>query len=139
MAKEVLFKPYVMIDSVDLSDHIRSISVPLSVEEVDSTCGGDTALARLAGMPDWSFEITFAQDFASSEVDATLGPIALTGEEVVCTVRKSTESASATNPAYSGSGRVFNYDPISGTVGDLAEAPVTIKCSNGTLMTRATS
>ena len=139
MAIEVFLKPFVSINSIDLSDHVRSVSLPIAPTEVDSVVGGNTGMARLAGLVDWTLEVTFAQDFASAKVDATIGLIALTGEEVPIIVRKSTDAIGATNPAYNGSGRVFNYDPLGNTINDLAEAPVTLKASNGTLMTRTTA
>jgi hypothetical protein len=125
----------VNIDSTDLSDHVRQVALTVSFDELDDTAMGDTYRSRLGGLGDWNVTIEFNQDFAASEVDATIWP--LIGTVVTLVVKPTSGSVSATNPSYSGSVLISDYTPMSNSVGDLATVSVTWPGA-GTL-TRATS
>ena len=58
----------------------------------------------------------FFQDFAASEVDATL--FGLVGTAVAVAVRPLNTTIAATNPEYQGSGILTSYPPMSGAVGE---------------------
>ncbi|MDD5533790.1 MAG: hypothetical protein PHC52_13425 [Syntrophales bacterium] len=118
-----------------MSDHVRSVTMPVEVAEVEATCGGQTAMARLAGLKDWSLTVTFNQDFADNDVDEEIWD-AIDAGEVAIIVRPDTEAAAATNPEYTGNGIVFGYDPMNGSIGQLHECSVTIKCSDGVPLAR---
>ena len=62
----------ITINSVDLSDHITSASLEISYEDVETTAFGDAVRTRIGGLGDATLNMTFNQDYASSEVDATL-------------------------------------------------------------------
>ena len=125
----------VVINSVDLSDHVRQVTLDVSFDELDDTAMGDTYRSRLGGLGDWSMTVEFNQDFAASEVDATIWP--LMGTTTTVTVKPTSSAVGATNPSYSGSVLVNDYSPLSNSVGDLATVSVTWPGA-GTL-TRATS
>jgi hypothetical protein len=139
----VIKGPYISINGVDLSDWVKSIELPIEVAEVDATTGtaaasaANAAMGRLAGLKDWSFSPTFAQDFAANAVDATLYP--LIGTEFAVEIRPTNAAASATNPKFTGNGMLFGYEPINGAIGAHAETKPTIKCSDGAALARATS
>ena len=96
---------------------------------------GDTFQSRTGGLKDGTLSIEFQQDFASSEVDATLFP--LLGTTTAFIVKADAGSTSATNPAYSGNVLVNQHLPLSNAVGELATMSVAFPTS-GTI-TRATS
>lgn len=123
MAIMTLTNAYVTVNSVNLSDHVRRVVLDYDADEVDSTAMGDTFHERLASLRDWSVSIEFQQDFAASSVDATLFP--LVGSTTTVEVRPINAARSATNPGYSGTVLVNDYQPISGAVGDLATVSVT--------------
>jgi hypothetical protein len=102
---------------VDLSDHVRSITIDLKTDIVDATCMTDTYKDKLAGMTDWTVEVEFAQDYASGKVDATLFP--LMGTSVPLVIRPTQAAASADNPEFTGSGIMETYSPLAGKVSDL--------------------
>jgi len=136
MAKLVLTDVFLSINSVDLSNDVQSVTLNYEAESQDCTTMGDDTREALGGLKVWSIDVTFVQDFASSQVDATLFPIV--GSQVPIVLRPdNSDGVSATNPNYTGTGLILNYSPIGNSVGDLAVAPVTIN-SAGTL-TRATS
>lgn len=137
MAKEVLKNAYVMINTADLSDHVRSVTLPLSAAEIEASCMGSDYVANLAGLKGASLDITFAQDFAAANVDATLWAVYDGGVAVAVKVRRDAGSIGATNPEYQFNVILTNYTPINGSVGALHEATVSF-VSDGTI-TRATS
>lgn len=136
MGKFVLTDAYVSIDGNDMSDHVASVTVNYSAEMQDDTAMGDGTHKRIGGLKDWSVDIEFHQDFASSNVDAILFP--LVGSTFTIIVRPvKTGGVGSTNPNYTGTAILESYKPLGGSVGDLAKASVTIPGS-GTL-SRATS
>jgi hypothetical protein len=137
MAKLVFLNGAAKINGVDLSDHISEISLQLSKEQVDVTAMGANAHQWLGGLENDKLTITFWQDFAASEVDATLYPIWAGGTAVSATVWAVGTTSSSTNPFYGMNVILADYDPIDGKVGDGLSAKVSFMVS-GTV-TRGTS
>lgn len=135
MAKFSFKDAVVTVNAVDLSDHISSVSLSVSSAELDTTAMGDDWMNKIGGLNDWSVSLTFQQDHAASEVDATIWP--LLGTTTAVTFKPTSSATSATNPQWSGSVLVSDYSPADGSVGDLATTSVTWPGA-GTL-TRATS
>lgn len=113
---------HVTVNGIDLSDHVRKVTIKAEVDDLDNTAMGATYKGRLGGLKDWSVDLEFNQDFAASNVDATLWP--LLGTVTTVTVRPTSGSKSATNPEYSGPALVTEYTPMDGSVGDLATTSV---------------
>ena len=134
MAKLVLKDASVVINGVDLSNRVRQIAISTKVAILDDTTMGASGLGRIAGLRDESFTVTWAQDFAASEVDATLWPIYTGGTPVSATIKPT--SATTGNVVYSGSVILSDYAPISGAVGALAESATTFQVDG--ILTRAT-
>jgi hypothetical protein len=135
MAEQVLTNAHLTVNGVNLSDHVRSITLRYAAELQDITAMGDSSRARLGGLKDWSFEVEFNQDYAAASVDATLFPIV--GTSVAIIIRADAGAVSATNPNFTGNAILESYQPVGGGVGGTHVAPVTFQ-GNGTL-TRATS
>lgn len=127
MAHFVFTDARVEINSVVLSDHVESVSLEYKAELQDDTNMGDTTRQRLGGLKDWTVTINFRQDFAASEVDATLFP--LVGVATSIKVRPTSAAIGATNPEYAGTGMLESYRPIGDTVGNVAAAPVTFQAA----------
>lgn len=135
MAKFVLTDASVVLNSVDLSDHVSSVTLEITSDEIVTTAMGDTFVSRTGGLKSGNLSIEFQQDFASSEVDATLFP--LLGSTTAFVVKPTSGSVSATNPSYSGNVLVNSHSPVANGVGELATMSVSFPTS-GTI-TRATS
>lgn len=131
----VLTNAKVLVNSVDLSDHVTSVTLDTGADDVDTTAMGATFKNRTGGLKEWSVQLTFQQDYASGKVDATIWP--LLGTTTTVSINPVNAANSATNPNYSGSVLVNEYPAISGSVGELSTASVTWPGA-GTL-TRATS
>lgn len=125
----------VVVNAVDLSNDTRSVTINVEAEDLEDTAMGDTFRSRIGGLKDWSIDLEFNQDFAASQVDATIFP--LLGTVITVTVKATSAAVSATNPSYSGSVLVSEYNPLDGSVGDLATTSVSWPGA-GTL-TRATA
>lgn len=117
MAVHKLYNASVVINSVDLSDHVKSVTVTTGAEALDDTAMGDTTRSNLGGLLTWSISVDFEQDYASAKVDATLSP--LVGTTTVVVVKADSAAVSATNPSWTGTGLLTAYQPVGGTVGDL--------------------
>jgi len=135
VAKFVITNPEITIGGVDLSDHIASVTLTETYAEVATTAFGDTAVTRIAGLGDHSLSLDFHEDFAASEVYATISP--LIGSTTAVTVKPVNETTAATNPQFSATVLVTEWPLLSGAVGDLASASVTWPVSGA--ITTATS
>lgn len=124
MPESILKNAFVSIAGVDLSDHVRTVGWPLGVERQDDTVMGDNARSFVGGLETWTLTVEFNQDYASSKVDATLGPVI--GTVVAVILRPDTGAKSATNPEWTGNGLIADYTPVAGSVGDVAIATVEI-------------
>ncbi len=122
MAKFVLKDAFVSVNGVTLSDHVASVEVTMGAEDVPDTAMGASGVGRKPGLRDESFAVTWRQDFAAANVDATLAPLYTGGTLHTVEVRPTSAAVSATNPKYSGSCYLNEWSPIAGEVGSIAEA-----------------
>lgn len=137
MASFVLKNAFVKINAVDLSANVKSVTVNYSAEIQDSTAMSQASRSRLAGLKDWSLDVEFFQDYAAGKVDATMFPIV--GTQVAIEIRPDAGEVSATNPKFTGNGTVENYNPVAGSVGDVAMASTKLSGSDGVALARATA
>ncbi len=128
MATLVLLDASVVINAVDLSDHVRSVTINYSADMVEDTSMGDDTHLMKGGLKNWSMDVEFAQDYASSQVDVTL--FSLVGSTFTVAVKPTSGAISATNPSYGGTGILESYTPIGGSVGELLVAPITIQAAS---------
>ena len=125
MARIVLIDAKITIGGVNLSDHITSVGLSTSDDVVDTSAfGTGAARLRVAGLADNSVTLEFQQDFAASNVEATIYPMLGSTQTVVVTPTSAT-GGTATNPSYTFSALVSEWQPLSGAVGELATASVT--------------
>lgn len=135
MAKLVLTDAKVTINSVNLSDHIASVTLDTKDDIVETTAFGSTAKTRVAGLVENSVSLEFHQDFAASNVEATIYPLLGTATTIV--VQPTSSSVTTTNPTYTFSAVVAEWQPLKGTIGSLATASVTWPISGA--ITKATA
>ena len=124
MARIVLTDAKITINSVNLSSYISSVTLSTSNDVVETTGFSSTAArTRVAGLQDNSVTIEFFQDFATSLVEQTIYPLLGTTTSVV--VLPTSSAASATNPSYTFTALVSEWQPLSGAVGELSTESVT--------------
>ena len=123
MAALVLTNAYITINSVNLSDHIASVTLTTADDVIETTAFGSTARTRVAGLGDNSIALEFHQDYATSNVEATIYP--LLGSTTTVVVKPNGSTTAATNPSYTFTTLVSEWTPLNGAVGELATASVT--------------
>lgn len=136
MAELNFYDASVTINAVDLSDHVRSVTINYAADIHDISAMGTASHIKLAGLKDWSVTIEFNQDYAASEVDATLFSL-IGAAEFAVSILPTSAAASATNPNFNGNCVLENYQPINGPVGDPAVTSITLQGSGD--LTRSTS
>jgi hypothetical protein len=135
MARIVLTDAKVTINSVNLSDHIASVSLSITNDVVETSAFSSAAAkTRVAGLQDNSVTLEFHQDYATSNVEATIYPLLGTNTTIVVSP---TSTVSASSPSYSFSATVSEWTPLNGGVGELATASVTWPISGA--ITKATA
>jgi len=136
MARIVLTNAYVTVNSVDVSDHVASVTLNSSIDVVETTAFSRTAArTRIGGLADNSITLEFHQDYASGSIEATVYPLLGTTTSVVVKPNGSTTSTS--NPSYTSTVLVSEWTPLNGAVGELATASVTWPVSGA--ITKATA
>jgi hypothetical protein len=112
-----------VINSVNLSDRLQSIELPIEVAELDTTNFDSAGWTEvIGGLKSAKLSLNWIQDFAGSEVEQTIWPLIGTATTVV--IKPTAASVSATNPSYTVSVLVTDWKPIGAKVGDLAVTQV---------------
>ena len=135
MAKLVLTNPSISIAGTDLSSSISSVTIDTKYDIIETTSFGSTAKTRVAGLADNSITIEFFQDFGSSSVESTIFPLLGTATSVI--IKPVATTTTTTNPSYTVSALVSEWQPLKGGIGQLATASVTWPVSGA--ITKATS
>jgi hypothetical protein len=124
----------VKINSVDLSDHITSVTLTQNFDELEVTALGDTAHKFAKGLEASTLTLDFLNDFAASNVQATLQAAYGTTVTAVLLPVKGT-AVSATNPLYTVSIIINNLTPLNGAVGDISTSSMTFTCNSTVVQT----
>lgn len=122
MASFAFINAFVSINGVDLSASVRSVTINTEAEDLEDTAMGDTYRSRIGGLKDWSVDVELNQDFTAAQADATIFPLLGTVTAVI--VKPVNATTTVTNPQYSGNVLVSEYNPLDGSVGDLATTSV---------------
>jgi len=124
----------VKINSVDLSDHITSVTLTQSFDELEVTALGDSAHKMVKGLEASTLTLNFLNDFAAASVQATLQAAYGTTVTAVLIPVKGT-AVSATNPLYTVSILVNNLTPLNGAVGDISNSSQSFTCNSTVVQT----
>ena len=123
MAKFVATDYSITVGGTDFSTSLAAVTLDVSSDEQETTAFGDTFRSRIGGLKDASVSLDFHQDFGASSVDATLWPLLGGTAEIV--VKPTSSAVGATNPTYTFTALVTQYQPFASNVGDLATLSVT--------------
>jgi hypothetical protein len=140
MARLVLTDASVVINGVNLSQYITSVALSTSEDVVDTTgmaSGG--ARTRVAGLADNSLTLEFNQDFDAlgTEVSVNAVGASLVGTNTTVVIKPTSGAVSVSNPSYSFSAVVAEWQPLSGAVGELSSISATWPISGA--ITKATA
>ena len=118
----------VTLNSVDLSDHVTSVTINRVFDELEVTAMGDSAHKFVKGLEASTVTIDFLNDTAASETLATLQ--AAWGTTVPLTLKQTSAAISATNPEYQTTVLVNNTTDINGAVADISTQSITFTCNS---------
>ena len=117
----------VVLNSVDLSDHVTAVTVNQSFEEITITAMGDSAQKFAKGLESSTVTLDFLNDTAASSVNQTLkaayGTVALV-------IKQTSAAVSATNPSYTTTVLINNLNQVNGAVGDISSQSLTLTCNS---------
>jgi hypothetical protein len=136
MAKFALTAAYVALNGTDLSAYGMSAQLQIEAESKDTTTFGSNGWhEEISGIKSASLALGFKQDVAASAIDSIMFP--LLGTVVTFEIRATQSAVGTSNPKYTGSVNIRQWNPISGSVGDVAEVSVTYPTTGA--VSRATS
>lgn len=119
MAEFAYMDAYLTVNSVDMSDHLRSSQLNGTGDTLDKTAMGQVARTFLVGLLNWSLSSEYNDDLAASDVDVTLYNAFKARVAVPVAWRADNDTISATNPEFQFNSLVNEYN-IGGSVGALA-------------------
>jgi hypothetical protein len=139
MAVTVLTNVSVTYNSVDLSDHVQSVEINQSYDQVEITAMGASARTFTPGLRDDTITLNMYQDFATGKVDATHFGLLGSAAGASMVIKPTATTVSSTNPTYTATVAPYEYSPLNGSVGDASQTTITYKCAAGGVIVRATS
>lgn len=129
MPRLVLTNAYVLYASNDISQYVSSIGLSSSVDVIETTGLGNVARTRVGGLFDNQLTVEFNQDFADNALEELVNGTSLAtstvGTTVAMEIRPVNTTVSASNPKYTFSALIAEWQPLSGAVGELVTASVT--------------
>lgn len=134
MSTLVLINAFLEINAVNTSGWAKSAAIAVEAATLDASVFGDGWVVNKAGMKSGTIAINLLDDFAASQLDATLWPLFAT--TVAFKVRPDAGVIGTSNPQYSGS-IVINQFQAGGELGTLAAKQLTFPLSGA--LVRATA
>jgi hypothetical protein len=127
---------------VDLTNHVKSITINRTFDELEVTAMGDTGHKFVAGLEASTIAVDFFNDTATASVLQTLNSLVGTSAlfkicQTTVPGSPSTATISATNPLYSGLVLVNKLTPVNGTVADISMQSLTFTV-NGAITVAST-
>ena len=123
----------VTLNSIALSDHVTSVTINRTFDELEVTAMGDTAHKFVKGLEASTITLDFLSDTAAANVNATLQ--AAWGTTVPLTLKQTSAATSATNPLFSTTILVNNTQDINGGVADVGNQSITFTCNSPIVLT----
>jgi hypothetical protein len=120
--------------SVNLSDHVTSVTINQSFDELEVTAMGDSAHKFIKGLEASSVTLDILNDLTSSPaVTNTLQ--SCYGKNVVWTFKQSSAATSTSNPLYTVTLLVNNLTPVNGATGDVSNQSLSFNASSTVAVT----
>jgi hypothetical protein len=139
MAISTLTNVYVSVNGTDLSNHVQSVKIETTDDQVEITAMGALAKVYAKGLGDANFQITFYQDWAAASTDAVLFPLKASSTPFTVGIRPVNSARSVTNPEYQLTALLFGYNPMDASVADVATTAVTFQNASQSGMSRLTA
>lgn len=112
---------------VNISAWVASHDFPWSKEELERTDMTSDTRNYVLGLNVAELTLEMFQDFATGGTDKTVGALFRAGTAVEIRIRPEQAVRSADNPEFYFTGKIFAYDALGGSVGDLKKPSIKIK------------
>jgi hypothetical protein len=131
VGKFVVKDSEIVVNGTDISDHVQSVTVETTTDEVDVTGMTAASYREFAdGFKDATVTCTFLQDYAAGEVNDTLWPLYNAGSVFALTIRPQAAGGGQPGGTVVWSllqARLYNYSPVGGGVGDASTFDATFR------------
>ena len=122
MAKLVMTNANVTLGGTDISAYVASVTLSVSVNEVETTSFGVGAVQRVGGLQDNSVTLDMHQDY--SAIEGLVYP--LIGSTTSLVIKPNGTAVGTANPSYTtNSVLITEWTPVNGAVGELSTISVT--------------
>jgi hypothetical protein len=112
------------INAIDLSDHVTSVTLNQTADELEVTAMGDAAHKFVKGLESATLTVSFLNDQGAASVLDTLSDAF--GTTVAWKLLQDKDAAvAATNKLFTGDILINNLTPINGAVGDMSTQDIT--------------
>jgi hypothetical protein len=111
----------VVLGGTDVSSYVASVTLNISVNEVETTAFGTGAVTRVGGLQDNSVTLDMHQDY--SAIEGLVYP--LIGSTTSLVIKPNGTAVGTANPSYTMTPLVTEWTPVNGAVGELATASIT--------------
>ena len=111
----------VTLGGTDISSYVASVTLNISVNEVETTAFGAGAVTRVGGLQDNSVTLDMHQDY--SAIEGLVYP--LIGSTTSLVVKPNGTAVGTANPSYTMTPLVTEWTPVNGAVGELATISIT--------------
>lgn len=119
MAKHILYNASLVVNGVDLSDHVESVSYEEGLDGQRADAMSEAQKYEMPGLINiGDISVTFYQDYATSKVYQTIHPLVLARSTFNITVKADSGANAPTNPAFTIAVFVRRKPVFSGTHGE---------------------
>lgn len=130
---------HITVNGVNLSSSLRGLTFTQGVEQQEATAHGDNWRFFEAGLQTGSVTAQFWQDYSADGVDDTISGLLSDADGFVVVIIPNGDTVSATNPSFTATMNIENYERFSGEVGDKAICSVDFALAAETGFVRAES
>jgi hypothetical protein len=128
MARLVLTDASIVINGVNLSEYITSVSLSTTEDVVDTTgMSSANARTRVAGLADNSVTFEFNQDFAAGGPEISINAVgtSLVGTVPTVVIKPTSAAVGVSNPSYTFTAVCAEWQPLNSSVGELSTISAT--------------
>lgn len=119
MAKHIIYNASLVVNGVDLSDHVESVSYSEGLNGQAAAAMGEVQDYEMPGtIKIGDVTVNFYQDFAASKVYATIHPLVIARSTFNIVLKDDAGANATTNPAFTLPVFVRNKPVFNGTRGD---------------------
>ena len=126
--KRILIDAWIRVDGTVLSNYFSAVAIEAPDDEVDVTGFGSRYREIGKGLKDATITGTvFNADGDADSLNDVLWPLSESDDVFLVEVRASDDPVSDENPQWNMMSRLFNFSPISGSVGEASTTDVSFR------------